>query len=165
MAHRVVAEEEDAAPDWSSQKDFWVGLRLHWRRSTVIGLLDLGALLVLLITLQFYWSRPEEYLRWLVGPVLLFLLVWVGMQLFLFPLLINNPELPYTQIAKQAVFLVLAYPYYSLTIAAVLIALIAVSIVLAGPVLLLTFSLLALVQTITLRTIRIQGLNRDKRKR
>ena len=164
LVHRVVAEEEDRAPEWTSHRDFWVGLRKHWLRSSVIGYLDLLALLVLLVTLRFYWTHPEDYLRWLVGPVFLILLVWIGMQMFLYPLLIKNPEEPYAQIVKEAGLLVIAYPFYCLTMATVMIVLLAVSIALAGPVLLLLFALLALIQTVALRAIRIEQMNQNRRR-
>jgi uncharacterized membrane protein YesL len=162
MVHRVVSEEEDNAPEWASHKDFWVGLRLHWLRSTVVGFLDLAALIVLLVTLQFYVMRPEEYLRWLAGPVLIFLLMWIGLQVFLFPLLIQFPDESLVQLAKRAVFLVLGYPLYCLTVIAVLVVLLVVSVALAGPVLVLLFSLLAVIQTVALRVIRIEQLGKSR---
>lgn len=162
MVHRVVSEEEDNAPEWAGQKDFWVGLKLHWLRSSVVGFIDLAALVVLLVTLQFYLTSPEEYLRWLAGPVLIFLLMWIGMQLFLFPLLIQFPDEPLLRLAKRALFLVLGYPLYCLVMVAISVALIVASVALAGPVLALLFSLLAVIQTIALRVIRLEQLENTK---
>ena len=162
MVHRVVSEEEDKAPEWASHKDFWVGLRLHWLRSSVVGFLDLAALVVLLVTLRFYLTSPEEYLRWLAGPVLIILLMWIGMQLFLFPLLIQFPDESLLQLAKRAMFLVFGYPLYCLVMVAISVVLLVVSVSLAGPVLVLTFSLLAVVQTIAFRVIRIEQLGKSK---
>jgi len=165
MVQRVVSEEEDNTPEWSGQKDFWVGLRLHWLRSTLVGFLDLAVLIVLLVTLQFYLTRSEEYLRWLAGPVLIFLVMWIGMQLFLFPLLIQFPDEPLVQLAKRAVLLVLGYPLYCLVLVVLLIVLLVASIALAGPVLFFTFSLTAVVQTIALRVIRLEQQEKNNRKR
>ena len=159
LIQRVVSEEEDKAVEWASHKDFWVGLRKHWVRSSVLGFLDLAILMVLIVSLQFYLTRPEELLRWLVGPILVFILLWMGMQIFLFPLLIQQPNEPILHVAKQAMFLVIGYPLFCLQLILVMVLLLIVSIALTGPVLLILFSLLALIQTVAWRSIRIEQHN------
>lgn len=156
LTQRVISEEEDKALELASHKDFWVGLRKHWARSTLLGFLDLAALLVLVVSLQFYLTRPQALLRWLVGPILIFALVWMGMQIFLFPLLIEQPDKPILQVVKQAMFLAIGYPLFNLQLILVMILLLIVCISLAGPVLVILFSLLALIQSVAWRSIRIE---------
>jgi len=155
LVKRVVLEETDQAPRYARISDFWVGLRRYWLRSTWLGLLDFAVLVVLIVTLQFYITRPEEIFRWIVGPVIVLLLVWLGMQLFLYPLLIDSPEKPIMHLARKAFFLVLGYPLFCLVLVLALLLLTAVSVALAGPVLLLLFSLVAIMQTVAFRATKI----------
>ena len=158
MVQRVVAEEEDRSPEWSSHKDFWVGLRKYWLRSTLLVLLNLAVLAVLLVSLRFYMIRPEEYLRWLAGPILLLLLVFVCMQLYMFPLLLQYPEQSVLHVFRQGFLLLLAFPVHSIVLVLLMVVLTVIFAVLAGPVIFLLFSLLAVIQTIALRAIRIEKL-------
>lgn len=155
LVHLVVLEERDLDPHATRIGDFWVGWRLHWKRSTLLGLLNLAALFVLLFSLQFYLLNPQEVLRYLAGPTILVFAAWLAMQLFLFPLLIVYPEEPIRPIVRRAFFLVLGHPFDSLLLVLVLLLLTGISIALAGPVLFLLFSVVALMQTMFLRLIRI----------
>lgn len=156
LVYRVVSEERDLDPKPAEIGDFWVGLRSYWQRSTLLGLLDFVALAMLLIALLFYLSSPIEPFRWFIGPVFLILIVFLGMQIYLFSLLIVSPEASIWSIFRQAFSLVLAYPLDNLLLLVSSIVLTAISFALAGPVLLLLFSLLALIQTIALRIVRIE---------
>lgn len=155
LVHRVILEERNLDPQGARVGDFWEGLRLHWRRSTLLGFLDFGALIVLVITLQFYLWNSQEVLRFLAGPAIVIFIVWLVMQLVLFPLLIVYPEEPIWLIIRRAFFLVLGYPLDSIMLVIWLLLLTAISMVLAGPVLLLLFSVTAFIQTMFLRLIRI----------
>ena len=156
LVYRIVLEERDLDPQPAQIGDFWVGFRSYWKRSTWLVLLDLAAFILLAVTLRFYLGSPAEPLRWLAGPVILILVVWLGMQLYLFPSVIAYPEPTIRSIVQNAFMLVLSYPLYTLLLTIWLILLMAICIVLAGPVLLLLFALLALTQTIALRFIRIE---------
>ena len=159
LVQRVVLEETEQAPQYARISDFWVGLRRYWLRSTWLGILNFAVLAVLVITLQFYLTRPQELLRWLAGPVMMLLLVWLGIQLFLYPLFIDSPEKPILHLARKALFLVLGYPLFCLGLVLVLLLLTAVSVALAGPVLLLLFSLVAIMQTVALRIVQIEQIS------
>lgn len=155
LVNRVVSEERDLDPKPAEIGDFWVGFRSFWKRSTLLGSLDFLALAMLVVALLFYLRSPIEPFRWLIGPVFLILVVFLGMQIYLFSLLIVSPEVSIWSIFRQAFLLVLAYPLDNLILLITLIVLATVSFVLAGPVLLLLFSLLALIQTIALRLVRL----------
>ena len=155
LVHRVVLEERARDPHAARAGDFWDGLRLHWPRSTLLGFLDFAALFVLVVSLQFYLWNPEEILRYLAGPTIIVFIIWAAMQLYLFPLLIVHPEEPLSAIVRRAFFLVLGQPLDSFMMVIWLLLLAAISIALAGPVLLLLFSAVALMQTMLLRLIRI----------
>lgn len=163
LARRVVLEEQEQTQEYAKIGDFWVGLRSYWLVSTWLGLLDFAVLAVLIITLQFYLTRPEEPLRWLAGPVILILIIWLAMQLFLYPLLLDSPEKPILHIVREAFFLVLGHPLFCLVLVVAMLLLTAVSVALAGPVLLLLFSLLAIMQTVALHSIQIEQNNQIER--
>ena len=156
LTQRVIAEERDLDLVFATRQHFWEGLRLYWRRATVLGYLDIVALLLLIIAIRFYWISPLVGLSWLVGPLLIMLLTFLGMQLYLFPTLLNYPDDKIWQHFRRAFFLTLSYPLDTFMLLIWLILLIAVCITLAGPVLFVLFALLALIQSIALRFIRIQ---------
>lgn len=156
LIQRVIAEERELDPEWARRQHFWDGLRLYWRRATVLGYLDVAVLLLLLFTLRFYARSSVEPLYWLIGPVAILLLVFMGMQLYLFPLLLAYPEEAIGSLFRRAFFLTLSYPLDSMLLLVWLTILVGLCLLLAGPVLLVLFSLLALIQSMALRFIRIE---------
>jgi uncharacterized membrane protein YesL len=155
LVHRVVLEERDLDPHATRIGDFWTGLRLHWLRSTWLGLLNFAALLVLVISLRFYIWNPQEILRFLAGPTIIIFIAWLMLQLYLYPLLVVHPKEPVGAIIRRAFFLALGYPFDSLLMVILLLVLTGISVALAGPVLFLLFSAVALIQTLFLRLIRV----------
>lgn len=156
LAHRVVLEERALDPDYARIGDFWVGFRLYGWRSTVLALLDVAVLFVLGVGFWFYNGSSVEPLRWLVGPISLIGLAWLGAQLYLFPLLIVAPEASPLVLARRALFTAIGNPLTSILLLVWLLMVVVVCVVLAGPVLLVLFALLAVTQTIALRFVRIQ---------
>ncbi len=155
LAHRVVLEEREHHPVAARPADFWVGFRQFGPRSTALALLDAGVIAVMALAIRFYWLSPVEPLRWLVGPTALLLLGWWLIQLYLFPALIVFPEKGLFQIAREAFLWLLRYPMYTALLSTWLVILIVICVALAGPVLLILFSLVALVQTMALRFARV----------
>ena len=155
LVHLVIKEERDGDVHEAQTGDFWAGMRRYGLRSTLLWLLDLATMFILFVTLRFYLFHPLEVLRWLTGPVLVILFVALAMQLYLFPLLIVSPELSLGSITRRAFILVLLEPLETFMMLIWLMLLTALCIALAGPVLLLLFSALAIIQSLMLRTIRI----------
>lgn len=157
LAHRVVREERALDPEYAQVSDFWIGFRRYWQKSTVLTLLDVIAFTVLTVALVFYGANNLETLRWLAGPVVIIALVWLGVQMYIFPILIVAPEQSILQILRSSIFTALTYPGYTLALLLTSILLTAACIALAaGPVVVILFSLLALLQTMGLRLIRVQ---------
>lgn len=155
LAYRVVQEERAGDPHFARVGDFWEGFRRYWRQSTALVVLDLAAAFVLGTALWFYGGGKIEALGWLVGPIAVIGLAWLAAQLYLFPLLIVAPNESLFTLARTALLTAISYPLYTLTLLLLLLLLTAISIVLAGPVLLLLFAMLALTQTMALRLVRI----------
>ena len=155
LAHRLVLEERQRDPHYARTGDFWIGFRLYGWRSTWLFLLQLAAFAIIAAVLRFYWTSPLELLRWLAGPVFLILIVWLGVQIYLFPLLIVFPEQSTPAIIRRAFIYVITYPLYTLLLLVWMVLLTVICLVLAGPVLLVLFALLALIQTVALRVLRV----------
>ncbi|HET9220874.1 MAG TPA: DUF624 domain-containing protein [Roseiflexaceae bacterium] len=155
LISRVVKEELDFEPRDARLSDFWEGVRQYGWRGSLLALIDLLALLIIGIALRFYSQSPTEWLRWLVGPIALIGLAVVGAQLYLYPLLIQRPERPIWELAREAFLIAISYWLYtlSLLITATVVAIAAA--LLAGPVLLIFFSLLAMFETVALRLVLI----------
>lgn len=155
LVQAVIAEERDLDPHEASLADFWAGFRLHWRRSSLLGLLDVAALFIVVVSFLFYWRSGVELLHYLIGPIFLIFLLLLAMQLYLFPLLLARPELEPHQVFVAAFWEVIARPLDSYLLLSWLLVITIVCIALGGPVLLLLFSLIAVVQMMNLRIIRI----------
>ena len=86
LVSRVIAEERDLEPDEATINDFWIGFRRYWREFSLLGFFDLAIFSLLSYAAIFYWQSTVEPLSWLAGPLVIFFLTFLGMQLFLFPL-------------------------------------------------------------------------------
>ncbi|MFT5194171.1 MAG: putative membrane protein YesL [Cellvibrionaceae bacterium] len=151
----VIADERDLDYE-ASISDFWVGFRIYWQKSSWLGFINLVAFSLLSFTAYFYWQSIVEPLSWLVGPLVILLFTFLGMQIYLFPLRIAYPTESASSIFRRAFFLVLAKPMDSMLLVTWLLILTVVCFALGGPVLFLLFSAMALVQTFALRMIRIE---------
>ena len=156
LVSRVIADERDLELEEATLNDFWVGFRRYWQACSWLGFLDLAVFGLLCYTSYFYWQSAIEPLAWLAGPLVILLLTFLGMQIYLFPLRLAYPTESAIDIFRRAFFLVLARPMDSLLLVSWFIILTVVCIALGGPILLLLFSAMALIQTFALRVIRIQ---------
>lgn len=163
LAQRIVREDLEREPLEAHLSDFWEGFRRHWQRSSILTILDVGALFLILVALFFYLRSSVEPLRWLVGPILLVLLVWLGAQLYLYPRLLQRPSDPPWEVLRAALLIALGYPLSTLSLLATSLVFFVAATLLAGPVLLIFFSAMAVLQTVILRQVLIQarqeGLN------
>jgi uncharacterized membrane protein YesL len=153
---RVVKEDLDIEPRYARLSDFWQGVRQYGWRGSRLALLDLLVLLIIGVALRFYSQSPTEPLRWLVGPIGLIGLAWAGAQLYLYPLLIQRPERPIWELAREAFLIAISYWVYTLSLLVTATALAIGAALLAGPILLIFFSLLAMFETVALRLVLIQ---------
>ena len=160
LARRVAEEELTADPQTTVIGDFWAGFRMYWRRSSVLAIGDLACLAVIVVALRFYGESAVAPLSWLVGPIMLIGLAWAGAQLYLYPLLIQRAEAKgkaYDQSSQRVAW------WQSLQAASTRRALLLTALVfsigatvLAGPILLVFFSFMAILQTMALRYILAQ---------
>ncbi len=155
LVQRVVEEELDAAPRYARLSDLWIGIRLHGMRSMGLTVIGVGCLIAITTALTFYGGSSNEALRWVLGPVVLMGLAWMGSQLYAYPLLIQRAERSPWRIAREAFLMAVSYPSFTLSMLLSSLALAFASFVLAGPVLLVFFSMMAMIQTISVRSILV----------
>jgi uncharacterized membrane protein YesL len=156
LVRRVVAEELDGAPYEARIGDFWEGFKAHGVRGSLLTLLDLAGLSVIVVALNFYGRNAAEPLRWLIGPIVLVALVWLSAQLYVFPLLLQRLAYRPWEIMREALLIALAYPLSTLSLLLTSLIVAVAAVVLAGPVLFVFFSAMAMLQTVALRQVLIQ---------
>lgn len=152
----VVREELETAPHYARIGDFWEGLRRHGLRCSLLSLINLACILLLVVVLLFYSRSSVDLLRWLVGPVGLMALAWLGSQLYIYPLMLQRPERSTWQVAREAFLIAITYPTFTISLLLTCLVITIAAVALAGPVLLVYFSLMAMLQTIALRVILAQ---------
>jgi uncharacterized membrane protein YesL len=156
LVRRVVQEELDSPLQEARLADFWHGLRQYWLRSSVLSIIDLAGLGVIAVALMFYGGSTTEPLRWLVGPIGLIGLAWITAQLYVYPLLLERTGSRPWEIMREALLMALGYPLSSLSLLVTVLVLAIAAVALAGPVLLVFFSAIAMIQTVMLRQLLLQ---------
>lgn len=156
LARRIVAEDLEADPRPATLADFWAGVRSYWRRGSLVGFGDLLCLALIVLALRFYGESASAPLSWLVGPLTLVWLAWAGAQLYLFPLLIERPGRSALAVGREAFLMAISYPVNTLSLLLTAAIITAGAVVLAGPILLIFFSFIAVLQTIALRSVLVR---------
>ena len=156
LVRRVVQEELEASPQDARLGDFWEGFRQYWLRSSLLTVIDLAGLGLIAVALVFYWGSTAEPLRWLVGPIGLIGLAWITAQLYVFPLLLERAGSVPWAIMREALLVAVGYPLSSLSLLVTVLVLTIAAIALAGPILFVFFSAIAMVQTVMLRQVLLQ---------
>lgn len=119
----------------------------HLVRSMVIALIN-GLILVVIILSIVFWTFQEQFvLNLLAGIALPFLIYWWMCQPFIYPLLIEHPEMPVVQFAREIIRLVARHLTFSFVTAFSLTWLFLLSLPLLGPLSLITIPFLALITT------------------
>lgn len=156
LARRVAEEELTADPQPATIDDFWIGFRQYWRRSSILAIGDLAGLALIVLALRFYGESTVTPLSWLVGPITLIGLAWAGAQFYIYPLLIQRSDTRVRLVMREAFLMAISYPLntYSLLLTTLILSIAAT--ILAGPILLIFFSFIAILQTIVLRAILAQ---------
>ena len=103
---------------------------------------------IFIIAAFYFWIGIEPViLRYLTILVIYFAVMWWICQPFLYPILVENPELPLQEICKRVIRLAISQPFYAFTITFLVTILNIIGIILLGPVLLVIPTLTAIVST------------------
>ena len=145
VTHRLTRPDKDEQTTW---RHFFAGFRQYWRASWQVAVSNLIILLVLVVNIGFYVNLSTPGLRLISVPLFYLLLLWMGMQLYLFPLLIEQEDKHIPLIFKNAFLLTARNMGFTLVLGLLLISMILVASTLAGPVLLILISFLAVAKVI-----------------
>ncbi len=94
------------------------GFVTYFWRSLVVGLIAAGLLFIFITGFLFYLDPPPEFPDFLslLSVVMLYLiLTWLAMQLYLFPVLVEQ-NVPLRTIFRNALFIAFASPLYTLVL-------------------------------------------------
>lgn len=156
LVGRLVHEELDDAPHETTMGDFWDGVRTQWKRGSVFTLIDLAGAAVIAVALVFYGGSASEPARWLVGPIGLIGLLWLGAQMYAYPLLMHRPDMHPLAVLRGALLMAFGHPAPTLSLLVTSLVLLVAAVVLAGPILLVFFSAMAVLQTVALRQFLVR---------
>lgn len=156
LIDRVLAEEYDPEPPLATMRDFWTEFRSRWWPNTKFMLVNLTVIAVLSIAAAFYWFNPVVWLSWIVGPIAILLFVFLTINIYVLPLRQIYRDDSVRQTYSRATHLLLTHPMDSILVLVWLILLLIVCISLAGPVLVIMFSLVAVIQSYSLRKLRVR---------
>ncbi|MBU0492408.1 MAG: hypothetical protein KKA73_26020 [Chloroflexi bacterium] len=159
LAHEIVYE--DRMPTMSM---FWTGLRTYWRPSLSLTIIGLGGTILLWFNAEFYASLGGT-----VGPVLSIvflygLVVWLTIQVYTLPLLVEQTDKRLTLVYRNAFLMTIGNLIFNVVFVVLLGATIALSIALTIPMLLVTMGFVALLTTHSLlASLQARGLRPPRR--
>jgi len=157
VAQRLTHLEESEQTTW---RHFFDGLGIYGLRSWQLMAADAAMAVALVVSFLFYFGQSHLALRWLSIPILCLITLWGGMQLYLFPLLIEQEDKRVPLVFRNAFVLALGNPSFTFPLGLLLTAVTVIGVTLAGPVLFILISFLAVTQTLALQkllAIRRQG--------
>ncbi len=127
---------------------FWEGFRRYYLKSwQTLGLWVVGVV-TLAVNIWFYRMWWQQGTQIAIVPVILFLwimVLWLGIQPYLFPLLMEQEDKRVLLVFKNAILLALVNPGFTVLVIVLLGATLLLSLIFPPLLLLVTFSLAALV--------------------
>jgi hypothetical protein len=116
-------------------------------RSFLLSVINFIVLVFIIAAFYFWIGIEPVILRYLTILVIYFAVMWWICQPFLYPILVENPELPLQEVCKRVIRLAISQPFYAFTITFLVTILNIIGIILLGPVLLVIPTLTAIVST------------------
>jgi len=97
--------------DWHT---FYEGLRLYFRRSWLWGLLNVVVIAVLVSNFVYYGHIDAQWASVAGALIIVFSVIWLSLQIYTFPLLIEQ-EHPHLRLAlRNSVVLLIRRPFFTL---------------------------------------------------
>jgi uncharacterized membrane protein YesL len=116
-------------------------------RSFMLSLVNLLVLAIIIAAFIFWMGIEPRILKVVTILVIYFAVMWWVCQPFLFPVLVENPEIPLQEVIKKVIRLAFSQPFYALFVTFITTLLSLLGIILLGPVLLVIPTLNALITT------------------
>lgn len=139
--------------------DFWQGAREYLWVSVRWLLLNVIVVIVFVVNIAFYGEAPGFFGQIVLVIVLTFGLLWVTMQLYVWPFLMMQEDQRLRVALKNALYLALATPLYTITLLLCALAALIFSVVTIAPVALFLISFLALLGSLAVRE-RLQAFGK-----
>jgi uncharacterized membrane protein YesL len=138
---------------------FWEGMRTYWRQSLVLFLIGLVGTILLWFNVEFYASLDGPFWPALSILFLYFLVVWLTMQVYTLPLLMEQSDKRLTLVYKNAFLTTFGSLMFNVVFVVLLAVTIGLSVLLTIPMFLLTMGFVALFASHSLLAIlRARGL-------
>ncbi|MHB0859099.1 MAG: YesL family protein [Anaerolineae bacterium] len=136
--------------------DFIEGIKLYWWRSLLWFLANIVVIALFVVNIMFYSSFEGSWVVVVGGLWLALLVFWLSMQVYFWPLLIEQSETKMLQAWRNAAFLILANPFYAFFIVTFTVVLFAVSTVLTLPLIFVGMGLVAILGNNAVLTLLVK---------
>jgi len=133
-------------------QQFFAGFKRYFVAGLLLGVINSLLLVVLAYGVAFYFNQPD-WLQLATGPSLLLLVLFLLLQLYLYPLLVAQTEPRLMWMYRNAIILVLRHPLFSLAMFVLLTVWLLLCLVLAGPILFIAAPVTAMIQCQTLKAL------------
>ncbi|MCK9526389.1 MAG: hypothetical protein M0R49_10770 [Limnochordia bacterium] len=137
--NRVILGEE------SDLKDMWEGFKLYWLRGTILIALGIVGLLLLVFNIWFSQNYSTTLFMVLSGLWVWGIIFWLALHQFVFPFM-TNQNIGVIKTLKRSALIILDNPLTTLVLLVLSAIVVALSLVLAAPLLIFVASFLAIVQ-------------------
>lgn len=124
--------------------DFIDGIKRFWWRSLVWFLVNIVAVGLFAVNIWFYSSFEGSWVVVIGGLWLALLVFWLSMQIYFWPILIEQSETKMIQAWRNAAYLILANPFYAFFMVTFSIVLFALSAALTLPLIFVGMGLVAI---------------------
>ncbi|HHT90564.1 MAG: hypothetical protein QM451_12050 [Bacillota bacterium] len=143
-------------------RDLWDGFRLYWVRGTILLVLGLLGLVLLVFNIWFSQNYPSTLFLVLSGLWIWGIIYWSALQQFVFPFL-TNQNIGVLKTLKRSALIVLDNPLSVFFLLIVSVIIVALSVVLAAPLLIFMASFLALLHNCFYHELmaKYEALERD----
>ena len=129
----------------ASMADFWAGFRQNLLRGLVVGIANAAVLGILWYNFNYYGGQSGLLITVLRTGWIVILILWLGAQLFLWPMLDEMEQPSLMGAIRNAFLMVMQNPLFTLTLMVALLLLAVISTIVFIPWLLVTFSFVACV--------------------
>jgi uncharacterized membrane protein YesL len=133
-----------------SVRDLLDGVRRHFWRAWAWALSNIAVGVILVVNITFYGSMDATWAGLVQGVVVVFAVLWLVVQLLVWPYVFAQEQPGLRQALRNAVFTVLAAPLFALTIGVIVIAIVALSVLLVAPFAVFTAAFISLLGNIAL---------------
>lgn len=133
---------------------YWEGVKLYWLRGLFLFVVNLALILIVSFNIYFYLNIPSNIWLHLVAIIWFYVaLIWVGIQLYLGPLLIEQKRKGLLLLLRNAFLLLIDNVFFTLTILIIEIILIFIALLIPPIATLLIKSVLATIESFALLNV------------